>query len=263
MVDTNVVFDDATGYERYMGRWSRAVGEKFLAWLAPAANARWLDVGCGTGAFSQLIVNKAAPGAVSAVDPAPAQVEHAKTLLPAIDVQVAGALALPFEDNIFDIVASALVLHFLPDRGKAFSEMRRVAKPGGMVCGYTWNRNADSTFAPYAPMARGIKTMGLPVTMSPLVPEADTPGLQATLDASGFRDIAITKIEATERFRDFDDYWQVQTMTFHPIGKTVAAMSDTDRNTLRDSMRRTLPAASDGSIGYSSRAIAFKARKAG
>jgi SAM-dependent methyltransferase len=263
MADTNVVFDDAAGYERFMGRWSRAIGEKFLAWLAPPANARWLDVGCGTGAFSQLIVNKAAPSAVSAVDPAPAQVEHAKKLLPNVDFQVAGALALPFEDNVFDIVASALVLHFLPDRGKAFSEMRRVAKPDGIVVGYTWNRNVDSTFAPYAPMARGIKAMGLPVSLSPLVPEADTPGLQATLEAAGFRDIAITKIEATERFRDFDDYWQVQTMTFHPIGKTVATMSDADRNKLRDTMRRTLPAAPDGSIGYASRAIAYKARKAG
>ena len=160
------------------------------------------------------------------------------------------------------MVASALVLHFLPDRGKAFGEMRRVAKPGGIVAGYTWNRSPDFTFAPYAPMARGLKSIGANVMLLALVPEADTEGLNTTLAAAGFRDITITKIEATERYRDFDDYWQVQTMTFHPIGKTVAALSDTERDKLRETMRVTLPPASDDSIGYSSRAIAFKARKA-
>ena len=47
MAETQVTFNDADAYERYMGRWSRAVGEKFLAWLAPPKNARWLDLGCG------------------------------------------------------------------------------------------------------------------------------------------------------------------------------------------------------------------------
>jgi ubiquinone/menaquinone biosynthesis C-methylase UbiE len=261
MADTNVIFDDAAGYERFMGRWSRAIGEKFLAWLDAPANARWLDVGCGTGAFSKLISERCTPSAVSGVDPAPAQVEHARQQLPKVDFRVAGALALPFKDNEFDVVASALVLHFLPDRGKAFDEMRRVVGPDGIVAGYTWNRAADFTFAPYAPMARGLKSIGAQVMLSPLIPEADTDGLQATLEAAGFRDIAITKIEAAERYRDFDDYWQVQTMAFHPIGKSVAALGEAERNRLRETMREMLPPASDGSIGYSARAIAFKSRR--
>jgi ubiquinone/menaquinone biosynthesis C-methylase UbiE len=262
MADTSVIFDDAAAYERFMGRWSRAIGEKFLAWLDAPNNARWLDVGCGTGAFSKLIAARCAPSALAGVDPAPAQIAHARQQLPNAELQVADALALPFGDNEFDVVASALVLHFLPDRGKAFGEMRRVAKPGGIVTGYTWNRSADFTFAPYAPMARGLKSIGAKIMLSPLVPEGDTEGLNTTLAAAGFRDIATTKIEATERYSGFDDYWQVQTMTFHPIGKSVAALSVAERDKLRETMREMLPPASDGSIGYSSRAIAFKARKA-
>src|SRR4051794_40029857 len=223
MPETQITFDAADDYERFMGRWSRAIGEKFLVWLDAPKNARWLDVGCGTGAFSKLIADRCTPRAISGVDPAPAQVEHARQQLPNAALQVADALALPFGDNEFDVVASALVLHFLPDRGKAFGEMRRVAKPDGIVAGYTWNRSPDFTFAPYAPMARGLKSIGANVMLSALVPEADTEGLNTALAAAGFRDIAITKIEATERYRDFDDYWQVQTMPFHPIGKSVAA----------------------------------------
>src|SRR5262249_21683878 len=44
-------FDDADAYERYMGQWSRAVGDKFLTWLEAPQHARWLDLGCGSGAF--------------------------------------------------------------------------------------------------------------------------------------------------------------------------------------------------------------------
>jgi SAM-dependent methyltransferase len=261
MPDTNVVFDDAQGYERFMGRWSRAIGEKFLAWLAPPQQQRWLDVGCGTGAFSRLIASHCAPRELCGVDPSPQQVAHAQKSLPKGQFEVAGALALPYEDATFDVVASALVLHFLPDRAKAFAEMRRVARDGGIVAGYTWNRNVNDTFAPYAPMARGLKSIGAPVTLSPLVPEAETEGLQATLQGAGFTDIAITKIEATLAYKDFDEFWEVQTMTFHPSGKSVAALDDAGRTRLRATMQTMLPPGSDGSISYSSRAIAYKARR--
>ena len=58
VTESHLAFDDPDAYDRYMGRWSRAVGEKFLAWLAPPPNRQWLDVGCGTGAFSELVVTR-------------------------------------------------------------------------------------------------------------------------------------------------------------------------------------------------------------
>jgi SAM-dependent methyltransferase len=261
MADAKVVFDNAGAYERFMGRWSCAIGEKFLAWLDPPRGVRWLDVGCGTGAFSQLVVDRCAPGALTGVDPAPAQIAHARRALPQVRFEVGDALALPFGNGEFDVVASALVLHFLPDRATAFAEMRRVLAADGTVAGYTWNRTPDSTFAPYAPMARGVKSLGAPLSLSPLVPEAAPEGLQATLHGGGFGEIEIELIEAAESYRDFDDYWDVQTMPFHPIGKTVAALSESDRARLRDTMRKMLPPLANGRISYSSRAIAFKARK--
>src|SRR4029077_21232795 len=100
-----------------MGRWSRGAGEVFLEWLAPAPGACWLDVGCGTGSFTELIVDRCAPSAVSAIDPERAQIDHASNRPVGQQVQfrVGDAQALPFAGRSFDVVASALVLNFVPD----------------------------------------------------------------------------------------------------------------------------------------------------
>ena len=91
MTETRVAFDDGNAYDRYMGRWSRAIGEKFLAWLNPPANRRWLDVGCGTGAFTGLVLTHAAPEKIVGIDPSPAQVEHAKRTVAAPNAEIGRA----------------------------------------------------------------------------------------------------------------------------------------------------------------------------
>ena len=100
------------------------------------------------------------------------------------------------------------------------------------------------------------------VMISPAVSEAMPEGLRATLTAEGYGDIEITTLEASQTFGDFEDYWISQTATFpHPVAKSVAALSEHDRERLREILRTSLPAAADGTISYSSRATAFKARK--
>jgi ubiquinone/menaquinone biosynthesis C-methylase UbiE len=264
MTETRVAFDDGHAYDRYMGRWSRAIGEQFLAWLDPPATRRWLDVGCGTGAFTELVLARAAPEKIIGIDPSSAQVEHAKRTVtaPQVDFREGTATELPFVTGAFDVVVSALVIHFLPDRPKAFREMLRVTRPGGLVAGYTWRKSATIIDAPYGPLARGVIEIAGDVMISPAVPEAMPDGLRAALTAEGYADIDITTVEASQTFRDFEDYWTSQTATFpHPVANSVAAMSEPDREQLRDMLRTALPAAADGTITYVSRATAFKSRK--
>lgn len=267
MADTpsKVAFDDPDAYDRYMGKWSRVVGKKFLAWIDAPKNAYWLDVGCGTGAFTELILKNCAPEKVVAIDPSPQQVAHAKKTItaPQADFRAGTAVYLPFRIGEFDMVVSALVIHFVSDRAKAFREMLRVTKPGGMVAGYTWRKGPGILDAPYGPLARGVIEIAGEVTQSPTVPEAMPDGLNASLKAAGYANIEINVIEATRTFRDFEDFWTAQAETFaHPVAKSIAALSASDREKLRDLMRKTLPAAADGSITYAVRATAFKARKA-
>ena len=264
MTETPVAFEDGDAYDRYMGRWSRAIGEKFLAWLNPPSNRCWLDVGCGTGAFTQLALARAAPAKIVGIDPSPAQIEHAKRTVtaPQVEFRAGSAIDLPFGTGEFDVVVSALVIHFFPDRPKAFREMLRVTRADGILGGYTWRKSPTIVDAPYGPLARAVIEIVGDVMTSPAVPEAMPDGLRAAVNAEGYGDIEVTTIEASQTFRDFEDYWTSQTATFpHPIAKSVAALSDQDRERLRDILRTTLPAAVDGTITYSSRATAFKARK--
>lgn len=55
MADTQIRFEDGLSYERYMGDWSRRVGSVFLDWLAAPSRLKWIDVGCGNGAFTELL----------------------------------------------------------------------------------------------------------------------------------------------------------------------------------------------------------------
>jgi hypothetical protein len=71
-------FDNGEAYERLMDRWSREAGLVFLEWIARPERARWLDVECGTGVFTKLVLDTRAPSVVIAVHPTLAQIEHAR-----------------------------------------------------------------------------------------------------------------------------------------------------------------------------------------
>jgi ubiquinone/menaquinone biosynthesis C-methylase UbiE len=261
MADNTTVFNAADDYERFMGRWSRAIGEKFLGWLGAQQHAKWLDVGCGTGAFSELISNRCAPKAVTGIDPSPEQVAYARKHLPRFHFEVGDSAALPFADSAFDLVVSALVIHFIPDRQKAFAEMKRVLSPGGLVGGYTWKRAAAKEFAAYAPMHEGIAAIGAaPPPHTEPVPESAVEGMRASLAAAGYTDAEAIEIAVTQTYANFDDYWTAQTVPFSRGGKAVQALNAAQRTRLHDHLREKLPAA-DGTITYSATAIAGKARK--
>ena len=68
MPESQIRFDDGAAYERGMGAWSRLAGEIFLDWLAPHSDLRWIDIGCGNGAFTELIVERCAPAEIQAID---------------------------------------------------------------------------------------------------------------------------------------------------------------------------------------------------
>src|SRR5215471_7678149 len=73
MAETQIRFDDGAAYERMMGNWSRRAGNIFLDWLAAPPGLKWIDVGCGNGAFTELIVERCAPAEVQGIDPSEGQ----------------------------------------------------------------------------------------------------------------------------------------------------------------------------------------------
>src|SRR4051794_21307904 len=118
-------FSDGSAYERLMGRWSRIVGEDFLPWIDVPDGKRWLDVGCGNGAFTELIIARCAPASVNGVDASEEQLAYARQR-PGAEIanfQQADAQSLPFADNAFDAAVMALVISFIPNPAKAASEL--------------------------------------------------------------------------------------------------------------------------------------------
>lgn len=120
-------------YEPYVGRWSRAVARQFLAWLAVPPGGRWLDVGCGTGALSEIILAVTFPTEVVGIDPSAGYVAYARRRLPhpRARFEVGDARALPVPTAIFDAAVAGLVLNFVPDPATALAVMARAARRHG------------------------------------------------------------------------------------------------------------------------------------
>jgi ubiquinone/menaquinone biosynthesis C-methylase UbiE len=251
-------FDDSAAYERFIGRWGRAAGESFLDWVAPPAGAVWLDVGCGTGLFTELVCETRAPAAVVGIDRADAQIAYAgrKPVARRARFQVGDAQALPFRDASFDVVASALVINFIPDRQRALDEMRRVARPGGLVAGYVWDFPEERS--PSGPFRLGLRDVLAQVPAMPGTADSTRDALAALFEQAGLADIATRSIDVTVEFADFDAFWLAQTPSYAPTTRLIAAMSERDRARLVDAVRARLQSRADGGIRYAARANAVR-----
>jgi ubiquinone/menaquinone biosynthesis C-methylase UbiE len=252
-------FHDGAGYEQFMGRWSRALGQRFLRWVAPPADARWLDVGCGTGIFTELILDRCSPAAVFAVDPAKAQIEHAlsQPVGQRAEFWLADAQALPFPDTSFDVVASALVMNFITDRPRALSEMRRVTRTGGVIAACVWDFAAE--LSPSWPLRLAMSRIGATVPQMPGARDSSLAALASLFANGGLDAIAGTCIDVTVAFADFDEFWRAQTPRYAPTTKILDALTKSDHARLMEVIRVELPAFPDGRIEYSARANAIKA----
>src|SRR5271168_3724744 len=104
------LFTDGKAYERIMGRWSRVAGEIFLDWIDPPKNLHWLDVGCGNGAFTEVLIARCSPAAVTGVDPSDGQLDYARTRpgTKMAQFRIADAQELPFANDSFDAASMAL-----------------------------------------------------------------------------------------------------------------------------------------------------------
>jgi SAM-dependent methyltransferase len=260
MTDAPMPFNDSAAYERFMGRWSRAAAPQFLDWLRVRAGARWLDVGCGTGILAETLLQLSAPESVHAIDPSAQQVAAAARGPSAgrICFGVADAQHLPFGDACFDVVASALVINFIPDRPRALAEMRRVARPGGLVAGYVWDFAEE--LSPSGPLRHAMRRVGAEAPATPGANATRLDSLRALFAGAGLERVETRTIDVCLAYAHFEDFWQAQTPGYAPATKVIAAMSDRERTRLKREVDSTLHRGPGGTIAYCARANAIKAR---
>ncbi|MGZ3183651.1 MAG: methyltransferase domain-containing protein [Telluria sp.] len=172
MGDTAFVGSIPELYERYMVPMIFAPYAQDLAGRIAALKPQdVLETAAGTGVLTRALA-QALPreAAITATDLNPAMLAEAQRLLPsrAVRWQQADALALPFADASFDVVACQFGAMFFPDKVAGYAEARRVLRPGGRFLFSVWDRiennhvayaiqhTLDALFAPDPPrfMAR-------------------------------------------------------------------------------------------------------------
>src|SRR5215467_6614424 len=251
------LFADGKAYERLMGRWSRLAGEKFLDWVDAPQNLKWLDVGCGNGAFTEVLIARSSPASLIGVDSSEGQLDYARGRpgTKRAQFRVADAQALPFPDDSFDAATMALVIVFVADPVKAARELARVVRPGGIAATYMWE--FPDGF-PLAPLAMAMKDLGLTPPQRPNVQASARDAMQAIWKEVGLTAIETEVIRIRVSFSSFDDFWDSNTVPVGPTGKALSELTPNAREQLKTLLRERLPIAADGSIVYEAFANAVK-----
>jgi ubiquinone/menaquinone biosynthesis C-methylase UbiE len=260
--ETKSFFTDGAAYARLMGGFSRTAGDIFLGWLALPEGLSWIDVGCGTGAFTQLLLDRCTPSRVEAVDPAEAQIAYAQTTPAAkrVNFRVGEAQHLPF-GNEFDAAVMALVIAFVPDPNMAVAELRRVTKPGGTIGTYMWD--FFNMGFPRQRLSDAVERLGFPVHHPAGYVHSRMETMQGYFRSAGLADIESRVIDVDVAYPDFETYWTAQTELVNDVVQQIRNMSAADVERLKADLRATLPKDKNGRIAYKARANAVKGRVPG
>jgi len=258
---TTDVWAAGNAYEPYMGRWSRLVASEFVGWLAAAANARWVDVGCGTGRLTSTVLAAAAPARVCSLDASGAYVAFARRHLSDARAMfaVADARSLPTRAASADIVVSGLVLNFVPEPELAVTEMVRTVRPGGTVALYVWDYAGEMQLIRYFWDASvELDPRAATLDEGRRFPLCHPDNLERLFRDAGLELVESRAIEVPTRFRDFSDYWTPFLGGQGPAPGYAMSLNEDERARLRDLLRARLPVAQDGSIELMARAWAVR-----
>jgi SAM-dependent methyltransferase len=257
MDQPQIRFDDGSAYERVMGIWSQRAGDVFLDWLALPAGRRWIDIGCGSGAFTEQVIQRCAPAEVQGIDPSESQLAFARTRPGAAGAMFhqGDAMALPFEANRFDAAVMALVIFFVPDPPKGIAEMVRVVRPGGCIAAYAWDVLGGG--APIEPIWAEMRAMGLTPAQPPSAQASRIDAMHELWRGADLERIETRTITVRRDFLNFDEFWEISiaTGTMHAA---LERLGPDESEELKQRVRARLSPSGDGPFGFDSVANSVK-----
>ena len=228
----------AEAYDRFMGRYSSPLAPRFLD-FAKVGSGPVLDVGCGPGALTSVLVERFGADGVAAADPSEPFVAAARERHPGVRVELAPAEAMPFEDGQFAASLAQLVVHFMSDPVAGIREMSRVTREGGVVAACVWDLAGGR--APLGPFWKAARQLDPDVDDESRLAGAREGHLAELFDAAGVREIADGAISVSIEHATFDEWWEPYTLGVGPAGTHVAHLDEQQRAALRDRCRDLLP----------------------
>jgi SAM-dependent methyltransferase len=252
-------WEHSEAYERFIGRWSSIVAVKFLDWLELPGGLRWVDVGCGTGALCEAILDTRDPTSVDGIEPSASFVRAAAERLgDRATLHQAPAESLPMPDGSADIVVSGLVLNFISDLPAALAEMRRVAADG-IVSAYVWDYSGGmEMLGLFWDAADEVDPEGSPAEVRRF-PLCNPEALTAAFVSAGLDDPEVVALDIPTPFADFDALW-TPFLGGQGAGPSYLVSLDVERQAeIRESLRKRVPTNADGSISLTARAWTIRA----
>lgn len=248
-------------YEKFMGRWSILIAQKFLNWLAISPARSWLDVGCGTGSLTKIILETHQPKEIISIDSSSDFISHAQHAIsnPAVHFKVGLAQSLELGSNSIDATVSGLVLNFVPQPKDAIVEMLRVTKPGGKIGIFLWDYAEGMQMLRYFwDAAIELNNNANQLDEGVRFPLCQEGQLESLIREVGLKQVEAIPIEAKTVFQNFDDYWQPFLGNVGPAPSYTMSLNQKDRQNLEDKLRKALPIDANGSISLIARAWAVK-----
>jgi SAM-dependent methyltransferase len=251
-----VTFDVAAhAYDRFMGRYSGSLSPQLADLAGVRAGQRALDVGCGPGALTTELVGRLGPQAVAAADPSEPFVQAARQRHPGVEVAVAGAEDLPFDDGVFDAALAQLVVSFMSDPVAGLAEMRRVTRPGGIVAACVWDHAGGK--APLSPLWHAVEELDPGARDEAGQAGAREGQLAALFEAAGLGDVEDGELWVRAEHSSFEEWWEPFTLGVGPAGAYVAGLGPQALAQLRERCRTLL---GDGPLTLAMRAWAARGR---
>jgi SAM-dependent methyltransferase len=198
-----------------------------------------LDVGCGPGALTRVLIDRLGVDAVSAVDPSVPFVTALRQAFPTLDVQLSLAERLPYPDDLFDRALAQLVVHFMTDPVGGLQEMGRVTRPGGVVSACVWDYGGGR--GPVSLMWRAARDLDPDVADEGAVPGASEGDLERLFHAAGLAHVESGTLSVTVHHDGFEQWWEPLTSGVGPPGAYVMGLDEDRRAALREHCRELLP----------------------